>query len=110
MNRIRLRRDDHSGALIGAGGRGVLIGQGACWLMTLARKSIDSPRAKSDRLHVWRDKWQLAAKLYFNRIKVQSEVVLTIIFFTFLFQLHKARRSVPTSWTCSTVEKALFQR
>ncbi len=55
MNRIRLwplKRDDHSGAL---------IGQRACGLMTLARESIDSPRAKSDRLHVGRDKWQLAA-------------------------------------------------
>ncbi len=35
VNRIRvwpLRRDENSGALIGAGG--VLIGQRACWLMT----------------------------------------------------------------------------
>ncbi len=42
-------------------GRGVLIGQRACWLMTYARESIDSLRAKSDRLHVGKDKWQLAA-------------------------------------------------
>ncbi len=42
-------------------GDGVLIGQRACWLMTLARESIDNPRAKSDRLQACADKWQLAA-------------------------------------------------
>ncbi len=38
---------------------GVLIGQRTCWLMTEARESIDSPHAKSDRLHVCRDIRQL---------------------------------------------------
>ncbi len=41
-------------------GRGVLIGQRACWLLTLAQESIDSPRTKSDRFHSCRDKQQLA--------------------------------------------------
>ncbi len=41
------------------GGRGVLVGQRTWWLMTLARESIDSSRAKSDRLHACMQKWQL---------------------------------------------------
>ncbi len=41
-------------------GSGAVIGQRTCCLMMLARESIDSPRAKNDRLHVCKDKWQLA--------------------------------------------------
>ncbi len=43
---------------LGQVGRNVLIG--ACSLMTYARRSIDSPRARGDRLHACRHKWQLA--------------------------------------------------
>ncbi len=45
-------------------GRGVLIGQRECRPMTLTRESIDSPRARSDRLRAYRDKWQLALRCY----------------------------------------------
>ncbi len=69
MNRIRhwlLRRDDHSGVLIGAGGerQSDWHCQRTCWLMTQARESIDSPHAKTDRLHACTHKWQLAATKY----------------------------------------------
>ncbi len=39
--RIRLRRDDHTGVLIGAGGE-----RRADWLMTLAREPIDNSSAR----------------------------------------------------------------
>ncbi len=69
MIRIRfwpLRHDDHSV---------VLIGQHACWLVTLARESIDSPPAKSNRLQVCRGKWQLAATMGVGTMMVKSMVL-----------------------------------
>ncbi len=68
VNRIRLwplRRDDHSGVLIGASGQ-----RRSDWPARLlandeARESIDSPRAKRDRLHVCKGKWQLATSVPF---------------------------------------------
>ncbi len=60
VNRIRLlplRRDDHSGVLIGAGGE-----QRSDWpARVLANdvSTIDGPRAKTDRLHTCRHWWQL---------------------------------------------------
>ncbi len=53
-----LRRDDHSGVLIGACGTQRSDRPAS---VTKARESIDSTRAKSDRLHAYRDKWQIAA-------------------------------------------------
>ncbi len=53
-----LRRDEHSGVLIGAGGT-----RRSDWPARVLTndESVDSPLAKSDQLHVCRDKWQLAA-------------------------------------------------
>ncbi len=56
VNRIRpwpLRRDDHSGILIGAGGT-----RRSDWP---ARVLANGVSTKIDRLHACRDKWQLAA-------------------------------------------------
>ncbi len=60
-------------------GRGVLIGQRACWLMTKARESIDSLRAKSYRLHSCRDKWLLAAIGPFSAFSGIPQVFFTIL-------------------------------
>ncbi len=54
-------------------GCSVLIGQRACWLMALALESIDSSRAKSDRLHACRDKWQLAATAHTYFIEILGQ-------------------------------------
>ncbi len=61
VNRIRLwplRRDEHSGVLIGAGGT-----RRFDWPVRVLTndESVDIPRAKSDQLHACRDKWQRAA-------------------------------------------------
>ncbi len=54
-----LRRDDHSGDMIGAGGT-----QRSDWpARMLVNDVIDSPRVKSNRLHACRDKWHLAATI-----------------------------------------------
>ncbi len=63
-------------------GRGVLIGQRAYWLMTSPRESIDGLRAKSDRLHAYRDKWQVAATTAFlsgKRLISKVNILLQVI-------------------------------
>ncbi len=87
-------------------GRRVLIGQRACWLITQARESIDRPRAKNDRLHAYRDKWQLAATV-FSREKgnVENQILSKKIVWThwFYFRLSKSHywmmHHSPVFWT-----------
>ncbi len=61
MNRIRLwslRRDDHSGVLIGAGGE-----RRSDWPAHVLTNDVS---AKTDRLHACWHKWQLATTVYLN--------------------------------------------
>ncbi len=61
---VPLRRDDHSGVLIGAGGM-----RRSDWPVRVLANDVST---RIDRLHACRDKWQLAATIYKARESIGS--------------------------------------